>query len=86
MKIEREREKENIAKVPSGALFEHYKGKKYKILNVGRHTETFEMCVVYQALYDSKEFGDQAIWVRALEMFLENVIVNGEERPRFRLL
>ncbi len=86
MKIEREREKENIAKVPSGALFEHYEGKKYKILSVGRHTETLEMCVVYEALYDSKEFGDHAIWIRPLEMFLENVIVNGEQKPRFKSL
>ncbi len=84
MPIDRNRENLLIAKVPTGALFEHYKGKRYKILGVARHTETLEMCVVYQALYDSPEFGD--VWVRPLEMFLENVTIDGEEKPRFRML
>ena len=75
-----------IAKVPPGALFEHFKGKKYKILGVARHSETLEMCVVYQALYNNAEFGDHAVWVRPLKMFLENVVIDGKEIPRFRLI
>ena len=62
-----------------GSLYEHYKGKKYKLLHVAKHSETLEDLVVYQALY-----GDQGIWVRPLEMFLENVIVDGQTKPRFR--
>ena len=81
-------DKENIlvAKVPPGALFEHYKGKKYKILGVARHTETLEMCVVYQSLYNDPKFGDHAVWVRPLEMFFESVAIDGKEVPRFRLI
>ncbi len=75
-----------IARVPVGAVFEHYKGKKYKVLGVGRHTETLGMCVVYQSLYDSAEFGDRAVWIRPLEMFLETVTMDGREIPRFRLV
>lgn len=84
--IDRVRENELIAKVPIGSLFEHYKGKKYKILGVGRHSETLGMCVIYQALYDSSEFGDHAIWIRPLEMFLETVTIQGKQMPRFRLI
>jgi hypothetical protein len=84
MPIDKNKKNALIAKVPTGGLFEHYKGKKYKILGVARHTETLEMCVVYQALYDSPEFG--AVWVRPLEMFLENIVVEGKEKPRFRML
>jgi hypothetical protein len=73
-----------ICRVPTGATFEHYKGKRYKILGVGRHTETLGMCVVYQSLYDCKEFGDHAVWVRPLEMFLETIVIDGKEMPRFR--
>ena len=86
MPTERSYENSLIAKVPTGTLFEHYKGKKYKILGVARHSETLEMYVVYQALYDSPEFGDHAVWVRPLEMFLENVTIDGVEKPRFRML
>ena len=86
--MEKDRSKENAltARVPPGAMFEHYKGKRYKVLGVARHSETLQLYVTYQALYDSSEFGNQATWVRPIEMFLENVIIDGEEKPRFKLL
>ena len=34
-----------------GDLYEHYKGLRYKILGVARHSETLEELIVYQALY-----------------------------------
>lgn len=58
-------------------LYEHYKGKRYRLLHIGRHTETHEEMVVYQQLYGT---GD--IWVRPLDMFVETV--NG--KPRFRFI
>lgn len=69
--------------VPLGAVFEHYSGKKYKILGVARHSETLELCVVYQGLYECPTFGFQPIWVRPLSLFLEMVFVNGQQQPRF---
>lgn len=66
---------------PKAGIYEHYKGNKYEVLYVARHSETQEKLVVYKALYG--EFG---VWVRPLEMFVENVVVNGETVPRFRLL
>lgn len=64
-----------------GSLYEHYKGMRYKILAVGRHSETLEELVVYQALY-----GEGDIWVRPLNMFLESVTINGKLQPRFKRL
>lgn len=61
-----------------GSLYEHYKGMRYKILGVGRHSETLEELVVYQALY-----GDGDVWVRPLGMFLEEIVINGQSCPRF---
>lgn len=63
--------------------YRHYKGKFYEVLGTVRHSETTEEMVLYRALYDSPEFGKEQLWVRPLEMFLENVHINGEEIPRF---
>jgi hypothetical protein len=84
--IERSLEAQEIAKVPIGATFEHYKGKRYRIFGIGRHSETLGMCVYYQSLYECPEFGDYAMWVRPLENFLGTVTIDGQEMPRFRLV
>ena len=62
-------------------LYEHYKGLRYKVLAVARHSETLEELVVYQALY-----GERGVWLRPLAMFLENVTINGKLQPRFKLV
>lgn len=61
-----------------GDIYEHYKGMRYKILGVARHSESLEELIVYQALY-----GENDIWARPLEMFLEDITINGHVRPRF---
>ena len=66
--------------------YEHYKGKQYEVIGLARHSETLEELVIYKALYDSEEFGNNALWVRPKSMFVENVSVNGEEVPRFRFI
>ena len=66
--------------------YQHYKGKFYEVIGVARNSETLEEFVVYRALYESKEFGKNAIWVRPKKMFLENVIVDGKEIPRFKFI
>lgn len=63
---------------------QHYKGNFYEVVGIARHSETLEELVVYRALYDSKEFGKNALWVRPKKMFLENVIINGKKIPRFK--
>lgn len=67
-----------------GSMYEHYKGKKYKVLALGRHTETLEEYVVYQALYHDEKFGNNAIWIRPLAMFTESIVIEGLKQPRFK--
>lgn len=66
--------------------YKHYKGKFYEVLFIGKNSETLELVVVYRALYDSEEFGNNQIWVRPLEMFKEKIILGGKEVPRFEFV
>ena len=65
----------------SPGKYRHYKGNDYEVVGVATHSETREALVVYRPLY-----GEGALWVRPLAMFLENVIVDGKEVPRFKKL
>lgn len=67
-------------------IYRHYKGNEYEVIGVGHHSETLEEVVVYRALYESEDFGNNALWVRPLTMFLENVNVDGKEVPRFEFV
>lgn len=66
--------------------YKHYKGKKYEVLGVAHHSETFEELVVYRALFTSQEFGKNALWVRPIKMFLEDVEIDGKKIPRFKFI
>lgn len=59
------------------------KGNLYQVIGIAHHSETLEPLVVYQAKYDSPEFGPNALWVRPVAMFTELVTVDGKEVPRF---
>ncbi|MDP5069344.1 MAG: DUF1653 domain-containing protein [Congregibacter sp.] len=61
--------------------YRHYKGADYEVIGVVRHSETEEFLALYRPLY-----GDRALWVRPLDMFEENVEIDGESRPRFAWL
>ena len=59
-------------------VYRHYKGGKYEVMGVARHSETEELLVVYRRLY-----GDGDLWVRPLSMFIENVDDDGLVVKRF---
>lgn len=63
--------------------YRHYKGKEYEVIWMAKHSETLEELVVYRALYHSNEFGDNALRVRPLKIFEENVVMDGKEVKRF---
>lgn len=63
--------------------YKHYKGQAYEVLWVAKHSETLEDLVVYRALYDSQDLGNNALRVRPQKMFLENILVDGKEVKRF---
>lgn len=62
-------------------LYQHYSGKYYQVMGICRHSETLEVMVVYQALYD-----DYGLWVRPLEMFKETIKKEGQIVPRFKFI
>jgi len=62
-------------------IYRHYKGKRYEVIDVVRHSETEEQMVLYRALY-----GERGLWVRPLDMFCEEVTFNCVRRPRFEYM
>ena len=60
-------------------LYRHYKGNMYEVFMTAQHSETEEWMVVYKALY-----GDEGMWVRPYEMFVEKVEVDGQMTERFK--
>ncbi len=62
-------------------IYKHYKGNLYEVLTTARHSETEEWMVVYKALY-----GEEGIWVRPYEMFVEKVEVDGNLISRFEFI
>ena len=62
-------------------IYEHYKGKRYKVIDTVSHSETEELMVLYRALY-----GERGLWVRPFNMFFENVTIDGQEKPRFQYI
>ena len=55
----------------------------YEVIGVAHHSETMQELVVYKALYRT-DFGDDSLWVRPKDMFIEQVVVEGQQQPRFR--
>lgn len=63
-----------------GGIYEHYKGKKYQVIDIVRHSETLEELVLYKTLYEN-ELGE--LWVRPKAMFTQKL---EDGRPRFKLI
>ena len=59
-------------------IYQHFKGARYEVIAVGRHSETEELLVFYRKLYD-----DYSYWARPLAMFEEHVERDGYSGPRF---
>ena len=51
------------------------------MIDVVKHSESLDDLVLYKCLYDNKL---SSLWVRPLEMFLGDVVIEGEKRPRFK--
>ena len=58
--------------------YRHFKGKEYEAIGLARHSETLEQLVVYRALY-----GEGGLWVRPLDMFMEEIERDGKRIARF---
>ncbi|MDR3126473.1 MAG: DUF1653 domain-containing protein [Rickettsiales bacterium] len=60
--------------IKAGAEYIHFKGGRYLVLALAKHSETLEDMVVYTALD-----GDGSVWARPASMWEEDV----GGRPRF---
>jgi hypothetical protein len=64
--------------------YQHSKtGNYYRVITLGKDTETLEDLVVYEALYDNPK---SKIWIRPLKMFTEKVLIKGKKVPRFKFI
>lgn len=61
-------------------FYRHFKGGRYEVIGLAKHSETLEEMVVYRALY-----GDGGLWVRPAAMWNEMVEHNGRMVRRFTL-
>ena len=58
--------------------YRHFRGNLYAVEGLATHSETEETMVVYRPLY-----GERALWVRPLSLFLEEVEVGLFHKPPF---
>lgn len=61
--------------------YQHYKGGYYEVIGIAKHSESMEELVVYRALY-----GNHDLFVRPLNMFLEEINMAGKKIKRFKYL
>ncbi|MEN9647832.1 MAG: hypothetical protein RLY57_636 [Candidatus Parcubacteria bacterium] len=67
-----------------GQIWKHSKkGNLYKIITVGKHSESLEEMVVYEAQYENPV---SKVWIRPLTMWNEEVEIEGKKVPRFVLV
>jgi len=64
-------------------IYEHYKGQRYRVIGLAKHSETLEDLVVYEALYNNQL---SKLWVRPLKMFLEEIETDGRKIARFKFI
>lgn len=64
----RKTEVEIVQKIVIGGLYRHFKGMYYFVKDIAHHSETEELFVVYQKLYD-----DRKTYIRPLDMFASEV-------------
>ena len=66
-------------RIPQG-VYRHYKGNRYRVLELALHSETLTPMVVYRALY-----GPGEIWTRPADMWNETVTLpDGRQALRFQ--
>ena len=51
--------------VIKGALYKHFKGNVYKVIEIAKHSETGELMVIYER--------DGIVWARPYEIFISKV-------------
>jgi hypothetical protein len=67
--------------------YKHYKNKKYEVLYIGLFEDSLRKCVVYKALYEIPQFGEEfkycPVFVREFDKFFSDVEIDGKSIKRF---
>ena len=66
-----------MREIVKNAIYKHFKGDYYLVLDIAKSSETKEEYVVYRALY-----GNNELWIRPVDMFLSKV--NHEKYPEVK--
>ncbi len=73
-------------KAEVGKRYRHYKGKEYTVLAIARlESDPLKVCVVYRAEYET-EFGTDTVWIRPIEDFEAEIVIDGKMLHRFATL
>lgn len=64
---------------PNGAPFNYM----YEVVGIARDSEDRSFSVLYRPLYENDWFAPADFAARPLDMFFEEVTINGSTRPRF---
>ena len=67
-----------MQEIIEGKTYRHYKGNVYRIIALGKHSETLEDLVIYQSIKDDK------VWVRPKQMW--NEVVDSKGTLRFTIV
>lgn len=80
--------------IPQKGFYTHYKHDPkgepnnyiYEVVGIGRNTEDKTFTVLYRPMYDSEWLLPADLCSRPLDMFNEDVEVDGKMIPRFALI
>lgn len=79
--IQEHKKYEEMARSIKPGLYKHSKtGNMYRVIGVGKHTETIEDFVVYEPQYED---ATSKVLIRPARMFTELVLIDGNYVPRF---
>ncbi len=64
--------------------YKHFKGGIYEVIGVAKYSEDPDQEFV--TYFHPEDNGNNELWVRPKEMFLEEVEVDGKKMPRFEFV
>ncbi len=67
-------------------IYQHFKGKKYQVIGLAKHSETMEDLVVYKPLFKIEKEFEGLLWIRPKKMFFEKVLIKSKKVSRFRYI
>lgn len=69
----------SFPEIEKGTYRHSKKGHLYEVIGVALQTETDKPLVIYRPLYEN----EYELFARPYDMFIENIELNGEIKPRF---